>query len=237
MQSSGSLRRLIGILGIASLAWGQSNVDFASQVNPIFTAAGCTGCHGSGAGGLTLGSSATANYDALVGVTSSCNGLAYVDPSSTSTSHLYLKITGAQNCGSRMPQGNPSYFDTNTDELALIRVWIEEGALATASTVALQERPGLLPAAYSLGANYPNPFNPSTTITYDLPESGPVTLAVYDLQGRQVAILAQGFRRAGRHSAVWQGRNRAGESVGSGVYLYRLRTDRFTAQGKMVLLK
>lgn len=240
MPLSTSLRYFTAALIMTGSAWGQSNVDFSTQVNPIFQVgrAGCSAggsCHGNGAGGLTLSGNATENYDAIFGKAGNC-GLTYITPNSLNGSFLYVKISSNPSCGLRMPQNNPNYFETNQNELALIRVWIEEGALASVP-LALAEALELLPAVYSLGANYPNPFNPSTTITYDLPAGSPVVLAVYDLQGRQVAVLEQGYRKAGRHSAVWQGRNRAGESVGSGIYLYRLQTSRFTAQGKMVLLK
>ena len=74
----------------------------------------------------------------------------------------------------------------------------------------------------NLQQNVPNPFNPQTTIRFELAEAGPVTLAVFDAQGRRVATLARGFYAAGEHAAAWDGRDATGRPVGSGVYLYRL---------------
>lgn len=99
-----------------------------------------------------------------------------------------------------------------------------------------------LPQTLWLGRNYPNPFNPQTTIRYGLPQAAHVTLAVYDLAGRRVATLFDGPRPAGEHAAVWDGRTAAGTPAPSGAYLYRLttsaagRTDR-QLTGTMVLVK
>jgi cyclomaltodextrinase / maltogenic alpha-amylase / neopullulanase len=79
-----------------------------------------------------------------------------------------------------------------------------------------------LPRELALEQNYPNPFNPVTTIHYEIPASGIVTLRVYDLLGREVATLADGIMGAGRYAATWNARNDRGAAVGSGVYFYRL---------------
>ena len=78
----------------------------------------------------------------------------------------------------------------------------------------------------------PNPFNPSTTIRFDLPAAGQVSLAVYDVSGRLVATLADGLRQAGAHEVTFDG-----SGLASGVYLYRISAGQRTATGKMVLLK
>jgi hypothetical protein len=85
--------------------------------------------------------------------------------------------------------------------------------------------------------NNPNPFNPSTTISYLLPETETVRLVVYDVRGREVVVLTSGLRPAGRHDIRWDGRNRVGEAVSSGVYYYRLQTGNRTLVRKMLLLK
>jgi glycosidase len=79
-----------------------------------------------------------------------------------------------------------------------------------------------LPSEYSLDQNYPNPFNPATTVRFAMPEAGSVSLKVYDVLGREVAVLAGGDYPAGVHALVWNGRNTIGMPVGSGVYVYRL---------------
>ena len=94
-----------------------------------------------------------------------------------------------------------------------------------------------LPAAYALSRNYPNPFNPTTTIDYQLPEAAEVRLAIYNLLGQQVRTLVAARRPAGRYKAQWDGRNTTGEAVGSGVYLYRFSAGGFVQVRKMLLVK
>jgi hypothetical protein len=92
-------------------------------------------------------------------------------------------------------------------------------------------------AALTLSQNTPNPFNPTTTIEYMLPEAGPVELAVYDARGRRVATLVSGTQPLGLNHAAWNGRDAAGVEVSSGVYFYRLRANGRTLTRKMVLVK
>ena len=96
---------------------------------------------------------------------------------------------------------------------------------------------GLIPAVYSLAPNYPNPFNPATTIRFGLPEAAAARLVVYDLLGREVARLLERSLAAGYHSIVWNGKNAAGAELPSGLYIARLTTPGFTQSIKMVLLK
>ena len=93
------------------------------------------------------------------------------------------------------------------------------------------------PKEFRTAAPYPNPFNPSVTIGYTLPEQLHVRLTVYDSLGRRVAVLEDGIRGAGRHEAVWNGRSSRGETLGSGIYLYRIEAGTHRAQGKMTLLR
>ncbi len=100
--------------------------------------------------------------------------------------------------------------------------------------VAVDTRPSAdpLPSQIQLAQNFPNPFNAGTTLRYDLPQSGQVTLTVYDIAGRSVATLVNEVQTRGRHQASW-----AGEGVGSGVYLYRLRQGNLAVTRKLVILK
>lgn len=93
-----------------------------------------------------------------------------------------------------------------------------------------------VPERMKLGAAYPNPFAGSTTIRIDLAESGSVRLAVYDLLGRQVAVLLEGQKPAGRYAVRWDGRDEAGRPVAAGVYLYRLETGRTVLTRRLVLM-
>jgi len=89
-----------------------------------------------------------------------------------------------------------------------------------------------VPIKYAIYDAYPNPFNPTTTIGFSLPEAGKVTLAVYDLQGRIVAKLVNGYRNAGVHQVTFDG-----TGLASGVYIYNLHAGDFSANGKMIMMK
>jgi len=89
----------------------------------------------------------------------------------------------------------------------------------------------------ALKQNYPNPFNPTTTIDYDLAESGNIRLTVFDTKGRQVVVLIDRFMEQGPHTIMWDGRDKSGKTMPSGVYYTVLEVNgkRFTR--KMVMLK
>lgn len=88
------------------------------------------------------------------------------------------------------------------------------------------------PREFSLAQNYPNPFNAETRIRYSLPSDDVIRLAVYDLLGREVRVLAQGLTRAGEHVARFDGSN-----LPSGLYIYRIESAEFKASAKMLLLR
>lgn len=94
-----------------------------------------------------------------------------------------------------------------------------------------------LPKEYSLHNNYPNPFNPVTTIEFDLPVSGKVNLKIFNLLGEEVATLLEEELVAGRHGVKWEGLNNAKQLVSSGVYFYSIKTGSFTAVKKMLLIR
>ena len=121
---------------------------------------------------------------------------------------------------------------------------LQRGAVAQAMTdgtgyfaLPLAGLPGLaLPKRFELGANYPNPFNPSTLIPYHLAASSYVRLEVFNLLGQRIATLVEGERSAGVHTAVWDATAGSGQSVGAGVYLYRLTVGGESQTGRMVLV-
>ena len=86
-------------------------------------------------------------------------------------------------------------------------------------------------------ANYPNPFNPSTTIAFSIPSEMPCKLDVYNLRGQKVRSLVNETVMAGNHSIVWNGKDDSGKSVSSGVYFYRLSTPNKVQTSKMLLMK
>lgn len=94
-----------------------------------------------------------------------------------------------------------------------------------------------VPTDYALDQNLPNPFNPSTTIKYQLPVSGDATLVIYNLLGQQVRTLVKDNLEAGFHSVLWDGKDELGKQVASGVYIYRLQSGDFSTARRMMLLK
>jgi hypothetical protein len=95
----------------------------------------------------------------------------------------------------------------------------------------------LIPETFALHANYPNPFNPTTTISYDLPEQSQITLGIYDILGKQIKTLINQSQDAGSKIAIWDGTDNLGRQVSAGVYLYQIQAGAFTQTRKMLLLK
>ena len=91
---------------------------------------------------------------------------------------------------------------------------------------------GKIPSIYSLKQNYPNPFNPSTSIKYLIPSSGLVSLKVYTLLGEEAVTLVNGVQSAGVHEIQWRA-----DALPSGVYIYRLKTEEFSAIRRMSFIK
>ena len=96
---------------------------------------------------------------------------------------------------------------------------------------------GLLPDEFALQQNYPNPFNPVTTLRYDLPENGLVTIIIYDMLGREVKTLINQSQNAGYRTVIWNATNDYGKPVSAGTYLYQIQAGEYISTKKMVLLK
>jgi len=94
-----------------------------------------------------------------------------------------------------------------------------------------------LPGSYELYEAYPDPFNPSTQIQFDLPEYSRVKLAIYDILGRELKVLVDGDLGAGRYREVWESRDRTGRIVSSGVYFYRMDAVSLASDKKIISLK
>jgi len=99
------------------------------------------------------------------------------------------------------------------------------------------DEPGAIPDRFALEKNYPNPFNPVTRFTVDLPKATEVEIAVYDLLGREIALLLSGGQAAGRYLLEWDGRDDNGIAVPTGMYCVRVSSDEFNAAQKIVLMK
>jgi len=98
-----------------------------------------------------------------------------------------------------------------------------------------------IPTAFGLSQNFPNPFNPTTTISFDVPGTGdtmvPTTLRIYDVRGRLVKVLVDRALPPGNHRVTWNGESEQGTKTGSGVFLYTFESGGSSAAKKMVLLK
>jgi flagellar hook assembly protein FlgD len=101
-----------------------------------------------------------------------------------------------------------------------------------------------VPTTFAISQNFPNPFNPSTTIRFQIPERASVLLKVYDMLGREVATLVNEEKNPGFFTVSWNGRNQYGQPVASGVYFYRMvaakssnQANSFSGIRRMLLLK
>jgi len=110
-----------------------------------------------------------------------------------------------------------------------------EGDLTEPTSVEL--RTDGIPTGYLLSDNYPNPFNPTTKINYDIPQTGHVDLKVYNMLGQEIATLVSQNQAAGSYVVDWDGRNGAGVQVPSGIYFYQMKVGNFTQIKRMLLAK
>ncbi len=127
-------------------------------------------------------------------------------------------------------------FDLNDKETGINmtgEAFVNENSATQLGDVSVME----IPTEFALGDNYPNPFNPTTTFTYSLPEASHVTVEVYDVSGRLVQTLVDAQKEAGRYDVRWDGQNSAGSLVASGLYLYRIKASSFTQVKTMMLVK
>jgi hypothetical protein len=130
--------------------------------------------------------------------------------------------------------------DLSLDSLYLFTPNRKHYTLTLYATQDAEFKPEIIPLTYRLAQNYPNPFNPVTTITFGIPQSGTgkqTTLTVYNILGQKVITLIDRKLNAGYHTVEWNGTNRQGNTVATGLYFYRLRSDNHMLVKKMILLK
>ncbi len=162
------------------------------------------------------------------------------------TLHEVVDFYNTRDVGMWPPPEVP--VNVNTDELGDLGLTPDEVDDIVAFMLTLTDgwvpeaAPGVSPAparrfAAALRQNTPNPFNPTTRISFVLPEASHVHLRIYDVTGREIRTLASGVFAAGEHTAAWDGADNDGTRVASGVYFYRLQAGEFTEVKKMVLLR
>ncbi len=137
-----------------------------------------------------------------------------------------------------------SPYDAPNDEYFFDNVMLELVPNEPAGSAGISGGQGInvTPTAFLLNENYPNPFNPTTTISYGVPEDASVLVEVYNLLGQMVVTLAEGVHQAGNYTVAWDGRDSEGNQLGSGIYFYRMNAvggsgATFTSMKKMVLMK
>jgi hypothetical protein len=127
-----------------------------------------------------------------------------------------------------------SNFDQDINNIVVIDFKLDNFSKITTDIVGIESE---TPESFLLLSNYPNPFNPTTTIEFTLPETGFTELAIYNMAGQIVRVLETGEMSAGAHSAVWDGRDMSGELVSSGVFISRLKTMDNVVSNRMLLVK
>jgi hypothetical protein len=99
------------------------------------------------------------------------------------------------------------------------------------------EKQSALPHKFTLLKSFPNPFNPVTTITYTIPEDSYIELSIFSVQGKLIQHLENNFKFTGNYAVLWDGKDMIGKSVGSGIYIVKLSTDKEFLSHKVLLLK
>ena len=196
-------------------------VDYATEIQPIFSS-NCTMCHG-GTNGLFLDS-----YTNVMAGNSN-NGPVII-AGDAGNSILVQKISGTANFGDRMPSNSPTYFDSHQDELQLIKDWINEGALEEETADTGKE--DFLPERLILNPIYPNPFNPSATISWEQPRAENIHISIFNLKGELANEFSFTKSQPGFNSFSWHP-----ENLPAGIYLIQLTGETFTITQKAIYLK
>lgn len=240
--------RTLNHLGVFSEDIGEDYGEFPRWENPLdemvpieirarsYLAANCSHCHRPG--GIEraaidlrfttpLIATNTVGWPPMLGRLDAADAR-IISPGDADNSTILLRTLSFTS--NRMPPVATSLIDA--EGTAVLRRWIEDLAVATA--VAAEDD---LPATFALAQNFPNPFNPATSIAYRVSVAGPVELVVYDALGQRVRALVAAEQVPGRYTSQWDGRDDSGRVVTSGVYFYQLRAGAYRQTRKLMLLK
>jgi hypothetical protein len=143
-------------------------------------------------------------------------------------------------CNLDMNWSDPNNFNISENQLCppypdCIEDYVGDQDMTNCVQVSIMDE--TFPLIYKLHSAYPNPFNPITSLRYDLPEDGLVNITIYDMMGRIVKPLVNSSQTAGYKSVQWNATNDRNESVSAGLYLYTIQAGEFRQTKKMVLLK
>jgi len=159
-----------------------------------------------------------------------------------------LKVIAADIQGGNIQDADNAFMNIPVEfkgtELQISTVELDEVNLAGATGELIQvvarttsSELKVVPGNFALHQNFPNPFNPSTEIRFDLPEAGRVDLAIFNLMGQKIRTLSADQMTPGYHAIVWDGTNDLGSQVATGMYFYSIQTKGFNATKKMLFLK
>jgi|GEM_PF-1254655 len=179
----------------------------------------------------------------LIGLVSSAYDLkADMAPGDDKIAYLHFTVTDANltevvldEDKSRAPQHTMLLIENRVVDNG--REVIDFAPEFTKTPIALKAGGAQLPTEYALRGNYPNPFNAKTVISFALPQESKVTLDIYNILGQKVRTLVDGTMPAGTYNQEWDGTDHNGMGVASGVYLYKLKADKFSRVDRMTLLK
>lgn len=147
----------------------------------------------------------------------------YTFAGSSSNDSLFVKMVSGTH--------TYSFYGLSKDNVGNVEATMPEVVMASGTT-SVKPFDDTIPVKYSLEQNFPNPFNPSTTIAFSIPETGNVSLKIYNLLGQEVVTLVNEELKAGNYKTLWYA-----QSISSGIYFYRLETNNFTQTKKLLLLK
>ncbi|MEM8489133.1 MAG: PQQ-dependent sugar dehydrogenase [Bacteroidota bacterium] len=225
----------ININGLSQVLTSKNLADESASLEErarSYLDSNCAGCHQPGGGTrsvmdlrlqISLEDAGVINGDVVdeLGIA----GAKIVVPGDPEASILYQRISQLQT-GAAMPPLAKNKLDTTA--VAMIHEWI----VSLAGGTDIEDETPELPDGTVLHENYPNPFAQATTISYTLSATGPVRLAVYDVQGREVSVLVDATQPAGMQSVVFEA-----QDLPSGTYFYELRAGDFVESRKMLLVK
>ena len=214
----------MGLIAFSVSAYAQ--IDYSDEIQPILTS-NCNSCHSAGENNFN-----SSSYSAVIASTSPSGNYdkKHVIPNDADGSPLVDKIEANPQVGSRMPLGG----QLTSEQVGKIRQWINDGA--TEEVAVSNEHEALSPKEFKLLGNYPNPFNPSTVIQFQLPVSADFQITIYNANGQLVQSIN------GRASSGTKEQSIDLTNQSSGVYFYRVRAfsngiSNLVGSGKMTLIK
>lgn len=128
-------------------------------------------------------------------------------------------------------------IDTSAQDTGNVNLDEADLTIINSSSTGVNDNLSNMPVDYKLLQNFPNPFNPTTEISYHLPQNSYVKLEVFNILGQEVSMLVNSNQNAGKYSVTWNGRDKSGNAMPSGIYLYRIQAGNFVSVKKMMLLK